>query len=60
MENERKEEQLEQTLPEEAVPQEEKPLYIPRPKWQVIGAWVALVLFVAVIVFYYLNMMRGG
>ena len=34
--------------------------YTPRPKWQVIGAWVALVLFVLMLVMYYINVFRGG
>lgn len=34
--------------------------YIPRPKWQIWGARIALVVFIVVIIFYYLNIARGG
>ena len=34
--------------------------YVPRPAWQVWLARVALVLFIALILMYYINMMRGG
>lgn len=58
------EEQKDDILPEEEttpeVQAEETPAYIPRPKWQVWGARVALVLFIALILMYYINMMRGG
>ena len=40
--------------------QPEEETYVPRPKWQVWGARVALVLFIALILMYYINMMRGG
>ncbi len=48
-------ENLEQ-LPEE----EERNVYVPRPRWQVWLARVCLVLFIAVIIMYYINMLRGG
>ncbi len=35
--------------------QEEKPLYTPRPKWQIALAWLALVLFLAGVALYYLQ-----
>ena len=34
--------------------------YTPRPKWQVWAARIGLVLFVAMIIMYYIHMMRGG
>ena len=34
--------------------------YTPRPAWQVWSARIALVLFIALILMYYVNMMRGG
>ncbi len=40
--------------------QEEAPKYIPRPAWQVWGARVALVLFVALIIMYMIKIARGG
>ena len=57
MEEERKE-----TIPEEESPdtQPEEPRYVPRPKWQVWAARIGLVLFILMLVFYYLNIARGG
>ena len=40
--------------------QEETPKYIPRPAWQVWGARVALALFIALIILYYIKIARGG
>ena len=65
MENEKlnqqqEEEMIAQEQPEEEAPQEERPYYVPRPMWQVIAAWAALIAFIGVIVFYYLNIARGG
>ncbi|MBR2310686.1 MAG: hypothetical protein IKA47_09185 [Oscillospiraceae bacterium] len=45
-------------IPEET-PAEETPAYVPRPVWQVWLARVALVAFIAMILLYYINMMRG-
>ena len=56
--DEQKENIPEEELPE--VPAEEKPVYVPRPMWQVWLARVGLVLFILVILLYYANMMRGG
>lgn len=57
-------ERLENTEAEEALPKEEtpeeKPAYTPRPAAQVWLARIALVVFVAIILLYYYNMMRGG
>ena len=39
---------------------EEQEIYTPRPRWQVWGARIALVVFILVIVGYYLNIARGG
>ena len=52
-----------ENIPEEELPEiqeEEKPVYIPRPMWQVWMARVCLVLFVALVILHYINMMRGG
>ncbi|MBR3972741.1 MAG: hypothetical protein IKJ99_02170 [Oscillospiraceae bacterium] len=48
------EEELEQQL------QQETPKYIPRPAWQVWGARIALVLFIALILMYMINIARGN
>ena len=52
----------EENTPEENEVQEqsENTGYQPRPLWQRIGAWIALVLFVGLIIMYYINIMRGG
>ena len=42
------------------ISKEEQEGYVPRPAWQVWGARIALVLFVILIIFYYLNIARGG
>ena len=41
-------------------PQQEQQGYVPRPRWQVWAARVALVLFILVLIAYYLNVFRGG
>ena len=61
MENENRELQ-EQELPEEEVLTEEE-LQIPaepRPTWQRVAAWVTVILFIAVVAMFYINMFRGG
>ena len=50
-------EKNEQTIPQEET---EKPVYTPRPKWQIVAAWIALVLFLLVIAGFYINISRGG
>lgn len=40
--------------------QEEETRYEPRPRWQVWGARIALVVFLALIAMYYINIARGG
>lgn len=37
-----------------------QPGYTPRPKWQVIGAWIGLILFVLVVAGFYISIARGG
>ena len=34
--------------------------YEPRPRWQVWGARIALVIFIALIIMSYVNIARGG
>lgn len=43
----------------EKTPDQEKPGYVPRPWWQVWGARVLLVIFLAVLAVFYLIMFRG-
>ena len=52
-------EQERNPIPEEEI-QEQTPAYNPRPRWQVWGARIALVLFILVVILYYINIARGG
>ncbi len=47
-------------MQQEEISTEEETGYTPRPLWQVIGAWAGLILFILVMVFFYINMVRGG
>jgi len=49
---------MEQEYPQD-LPQE-PPVHVPRPRWQVWGARVALAVFVVVLILYYINISRGG
>ena len=57
--DENKELQPEET-PEVLLEESPKERYVPRPWWQVAGAWVGLALFLVVLVLYYMQMFRGG
>lgn len=46
--------QAEQPAPEEIV-REDKGHYTPRPKWQIVLAWIALAIFIVGVVLYYIN-----
>ena len=39
---------------------EKKPAYIPRPLWQMIGAWIGLILFLIVVAGFYIALAKGG
>ena len=45
---------------EETSEAEQQPSYVPRPKWQVWGAWIALGVFVIYLIMYYTNIFLGG
>ena len=47
------EERMDGQLPEEEG-------YVPRPRWQVWSARIALVVFILILIAYYLNLFRGG
>ena len=34
--------------------------YVPRPKWQVWGAWAAVVIFIFLVILQILGIARGG
>ena len=44
----------------DTIAEEEQPVYTPRPKWQVWAARIGLVLFIAMLIMYYIHMLRGG
>ena len=48
---------MQEALPDTGSEPTERP---PRPLWQRIGAGICLVLFIALILMYYINIMRGG
>ena len=43
---------------QESFPQEEG--YVPRPKWQVWGARIGIVVILILLAMYYINIARGG
>ena len=47
-------EQAELPTPEEIV-HEDKTHYTPRPRWQIVLAWVALAIFIVGVIVYYIN-----
>ncbi len=47
----------EQNIPS---PGESEEGYIPRPRWQVWGARVLVVIFILLVLMYYVNIARGG
>ena len=51
---------LEATLPEAEAQTLEKAGYQPRPKWQIWGARVALVVFIIIVILSYILIARGG
>ena len=47
--------------PEEETPAEEKrPAYVPRPKWQIVLAWIGIGIMVVSILLYYWQIASGG
>ena len=49
-------------LPETEIPEEEaqKPVYQPRPRWQICLAWIGLVIMILSILLYYWQIANGG
>jgi len=47
-------------IPQEELQEEPKEGYTPRPAWQVWAARIALVIFIAYLIMYYANILRGG
>ena len=50
----------EQHQPQSPAEETDKPVYVPRPKRQVIAAWIGLLLFLMVVAAFYINVARGG
>lgn len=42
------------------IPEEPREKYVERPRWQVLGARIALVVFIIMVIVYYLNIAGGG
>ena len=57
MENERIDDA---TTPEQEKTEETKSGYTPRPLWQVVGAWILLVVFIALMVSAYIRFFGGA
>ena len=45
---------------EEITEEEEKPVYTPRPKWQVWAARLGLVIMIIAVILYYMHIATGG
>ena len=60
MENENREELIEEAQQPPVEAEQTPAPYVPRPLWQRILAWIGVVVFVLLILMYYINMMRGG
>ena len=57
------EEILENQEPEvqaEPEPEEQQQRYQPRPRWQIVLAWIGVVIMVALTAMYYYNIATGG
>ena len=46
--------------PQPEVIEDEQPVYTPRPAYQIWAAWVGLVIVIAGVILYYLQIARGG
>ena len=64
MMEEKRDEITQEEMPEETTEETtqppEKEEYKPRPGWQIWAARIGLVLFIAYVIMYYINIMRGG
>ena len=56
MENKLENEEIEELLEQEA----DAPRYTPRPKWQIIAAWIGLGVMIVSIALYYWHIASGG
>jgi len=46
--------------PQPEVIGDEQPVYTPRPAYQIWAAWIGLVIVIAGVILYYLQIARGG
>ena len=47
-------------MDEQNLQPEEKGVYTPRPKWQIVGAWIAIAIMLVGFVLYCLQIATGG
>ncbi len=47
-------------MDEQNLQPEEKSVYTPRPKWQIVGAWIAIAIMLVGFVLYCLQIATGG
>ncbi len=45
---------------EEILEETQQPAYTPRPKWQIVMAWVGLAIMAVAIALYYIQIAKGG
>lgn len=45
---------------EEQIHEQEQPVYVPRPAWQVWAARIGLVIVIIAVILYYLHIATGG
>ena len=50
----------EEILPEAEAPEENRPVYTPRPTWQIVLAWIGLGIMAVSIALYYWQIANGG
>ncbi|MBQ3215985.1 MAG: hypothetical protein IJB11_07695 [Oscillospiraceae bacterium] len=54
------EEKINQEELEELEPVEAPPAYTPRPKWQIVAAWVGVAIMLVSVALYYWHIASGG
>jgi hypothetical protein len=41
-------------------PEQEAPVYTPRPRWQIVAAWIGLGIMIVSVALYYWHIASGG
>jgi len=51
-----------ENLPENEILEEEtpKPVYVPRPRWQIVLAWIGVAFMIVSVLLYYWHIANGG